>query len=312
MRVRTFHQRYTGLERRKPATRHVVVDKAIKRRLTARWLVVVLSECQGSDWVEKEVRYAQAQRKVIFPLLATGEPSTAVPLQLIDAEFIDIRTDFEARCRACSTRSDATCRWSTSRRRPPCCGFRHRRRVASHEQHGRRCSSTSITSRPLTPCRKTWRNMAGPAGTPQPRRSRAAAFRMPTCSSVASLTNECRGPAVQPQRITVKIYDTWQRFEVWVRASRPRHRFSGASVNRRHAGTARRAFGRGRARALGGRTRLGCCSADRRGGPPLSKGLCLLQPSGRIDRQSAGALLPRAWRQISARRHRPSGGVVVG
>lgn len=58
-------------------------------------LVLLSPSAKSSEWVAKEIRYAGTQHKSIFPVLALGEQATAVPFQLIDVEFTDIRSDFE-------------------------------------------------------------------------------------------------------------------------------------------------------------------------------------------------------------------------
>ena len=66
------------------------VQKGIQR---ADCLVVLLSpEAKASKWVIRELMYASACNVRIFPLLASGDLDTAVPLLLMDAQFIDIRS----------------------------------------------------------------------------------------------------------------------------------------------------------------------------------------------------------------------------
>jgi hypothetical protein len=223
LRVRTFLQSsgipVWGDENLQPGTSSWT--KAIQAAIDgALGLVVVLSpNAKGSDWVEKEVRYAQAQRKVIFPLLATGEPSTAVPLQLIDAEFIDIRTDFEGEM---SRLLDAI-----------------RRSLQMVDVASKAAVLRFSAQAPRGVSRATWSPMfvyvyhvSAAEAVSQDMAQHGGAGRHTTAAqeprsripdadvlSVAVSPTNAAGLQFNPQRITVNIYDTWQRFEFWVRAS---------------------------------------------------------------------------------------------
>ncbi len=56
--------------------------------------VIILSpDAKQSRWVERELTYADARKVRLFPVLARGDESTAVPLRLINAQWTDIRTE---------------------------------------------------------------------------------------------------------------------------------------------------------------------------------------------------------------------------
>jgi TIR domain len=61
----------------------------------ASCLVVILSpDAKKSEWVGRELDYANAQRLSIFPLLSRGNEANAVPLSLISSQFVDIRKNY--------------------------------------------------------------------------------------------------------------------------------------------------------------------------------------------------------------------------
>lgn len=65
------------------------ISEAIRQ---AQALVVLLSpNASASPWVKREISYAQAHAKRIFPLLLAGDAATAVPLSLIDVQWVDGR-----------------------------------------------------------------------------------------------------------------------------------------------------------------------------------------------------------------------------
>lgn len=78
----------TGLKRGSPGWK-AKIQEEIER---ARCLVVVLSpEAKGSKWVDREISYAEAFGRPIFPVLAKGNKKTAVPIDLIDSDWFDAR-----------------------------------------------------------------------------------------------------------------------------------------------------------------------------------------------------------------------------
>jgi formylglycine-generating enzyme required for sulfatase activity len=55
-------------------------------------MVVLLSpNAKASPWVRREISYAQAQGKRVFPLLLEGDQAGAVPLSLMDVQWVDGR-----------------------------------------------------------------------------------------------------------------------------------------------------------------------------------------------------------------------------
>lgn len=58
----------------------------------AQALVVLLSpHAKASPWVKREISYGLMQGKVVYPLLIDGDQRSAVPLSLIDTQWIDGR-----------------------------------------------------------------------------------------------------------------------------------------------------------------------------------------------------------------------------
>jgi hypothetical protein len=70
------------------------IEKAIEN---ASAMIVLLSPtAKRSEWVNNEIAYAQAHEIAIFPLLVRGDDRDAVPLGLITAQRVDVRTRFLA------------------------------------------------------------------------------------------------------------------------------------------------------------------------------------------------------------------------
>ena len=69
--------------------------KAIEVKIRAALgIVVILSpSANQSEWVERELGYASLHKIRIFPVLASGEPSESIPIELINAQWIDVRDD---------------------------------------------------------------------------------------------------------------------------------------------------------------------------------------------------------------------------
>ncbi|GAB5492903.1 MAG: hypothetical protein Phog2KO_31180 [Phototrophicaceae bacterium] len=70
------------------------IEEAIQNTMT---LVVLLSpDAKHSDWIEKEVEYAQACNVTILPVLIRGaDEISAVPFELINVQRLDFRQNFE-------------------------------------------------------------------------------------------------------------------------------------------------------------------------------------------------------------------------
>ena len=60
-------------------------------------LVVLLSpDAKESEWVRAEIHYARVYNLRVIPLFIRGTEKESIPLELIGAQWIDIRADFEA------------------------------------------------------------------------------------------------------------------------------------------------------------------------------------------------------------------------
>jgi ABC-type multidrug transport system fused ATPase/permease subunit len=69
------------------------VEKAIKE---AAAFVVLLSPASNiSDWVGREISFAETHKKTIFPIHIYGDEKDAIPLTLVDHQRIDIRQNEE-------------------------------------------------------------------------------------------------------------------------------------------------------------------------------------------------------------------------
>ena len=69
------------------------IEEALEQ---AQAMVVLLSpHAKASTWVRREISYAQAQQRHVFPLLIDGDQGTAVPLNLSEAHWIDGRRDVQ-------------------------------------------------------------------------------------------------------------------------------------------------------------------------------------------------------------------------
>lgn len=75
------------------------IEKAIRDALG---IVVILSpSAKQSLWVERELDFARVHGIRVFPILVHGEPNNAIPIELINAQWIDIRgeVDFSSQIR---------------------------------------------------------------------------------------------------------------------------------------------------------------------------------------------------------------------
>ena len=72
------------------------IERAIKGALG--FVVLLSPTAKQSLWVERELGFARVHEIKIFPVLVHGEPSNAIPIELINAQWIDIRqeVDFSA------------------------------------------------------------------------------------------------------------------------------------------------------------------------------------------------------------------------
>src|SRR5258708_22143668 len=62
---------------------------------TATLAVLLSPDAKKSEWIEKELDYAQTYGILIIPVLVRGDERDAVPFDLIGTQRIDIRTDYD-------------------------------------------------------------------------------------------------------------------------------------------------------------------------------------------------------------------------
>jgi hypothetical protein len=59
-------------------------------------IVVVLSpDAKGSEWVRREITYADQYEKRVFPVLVNSDEDSSIPIRLITRQFVDIRSNEE-------------------------------------------------------------------------------------------------------------------------------------------------------------------------------------------------------------------------
>ncbi len=69
------------------------IEKAINGAFA---VVVVLSpDAKGSEWVRREVTYADQYEKRVFPVLVNSDEDSSIPIRLITRQFVDIRSNEE-------------------------------------------------------------------------------------------------------------------------------------------------------------------------------------------------------------------------
>ncbi|MBI5958415.1 MAG: toll/interleukin-1 receptor domain-containing protein [Chloroflexi bacterium] len=72
----------------------IKIETAIE---TAAAVVVILSpEAKKSEWVRQELRYANDNEKLIFPVLAGGDKRSAIPISLNQVQWVDIRSNYSS------------------------------------------------------------------------------------------------------------------------------------------------------------------------------------------------------------------------
>jgi len=70
------------------------IEKAIKDAFAV--IVILSPEAKKSEWVRREITYADQYQKRIFPVLVGGDEDEAIPIRLITRQFIDFREDENA------------------------------------------------------------------------------------------------------------------------------------------------------------------------------------------------------------------------
>ena len=69
------------------------IERAIR---SAAGIIVLLSpESNNSEWVRREVSFAEQNDKVVFPVLIRGDEDDSIPLRLSNHQWVDLRRNFE-------------------------------------------------------------------------------------------------------------------------------------------------------------------------------------------------------------------------
>lgn len=70
---------------------------AIEQAIQNSFCIVVLMspDSKKSEWVERELDYAYMLKRRIFPVLVDGAPQNAIPFELINIQYVDLRVDFD-------------------------------------------------------------------------------------------------------------------------------------------------------------------------------------------------------------------------
>ena len=70
------------------------IERAIRG---AAGVIVLLSpEANNSEWVRREISFAEQLEKRIFPVLIHGDEDDSIPLRLSNHQRVDLRRNFEA------------------------------------------------------------------------------------------------------------------------------------------------------------------------------------------------------------------------
>jgi hypothetical protein len=71
---------------------HISIEEALQN---ASSMVVILSpDAKQSEWVGREIQYAETQNKRIFPVLARGDERESVPISLIGTQRVNIQDHY--------------------------------------------------------------------------------------------------------------------------------------------------------------------------------------------------------------------------
>jgi TIR domain len=69
------------------------IERAIRG---AAGIIVLLSpESNNSEWVRREISFAEQNDKYVFPVLIRGDEDDSIPLRLSNHQWVDLRKDFE-------------------------------------------------------------------------------------------------------------------------------------------------------------------------------------------------------------------------
>lgn len=76
------------------------IEDAIKNAFAV--IVILSPDSKGSEWVRREITYADEFHKRVFPVLVKGAEDVSLPLRLITRQYVDLRTDEDAGLNALS------------------------------------------------------------------------------------------------------------------------------------------------------------------------------------------------------------------
>ena len=72
-------------------------EEEIERAINGAFAVVVVlsADAKRSEWVRREITYADQYEKRVFPVLVGGDEDSSIPIRLITRQFVDIRSNEE-------------------------------------------------------------------------------------------------------------------------------------------------------------------------------------------------------------------------
>ncbi len=70
------------------------IENAIKKAFAV--IVILSPDSKSSEWVRREITYADQFDKRVFPVLIKGDEDDSLPIRLVTRQYVDLRTDEEA------------------------------------------------------------------------------------------------------------------------------------------------------------------------------------------------------------------------
>jgi hypothetical protein len=70
------------------------IENAIKNAFAV--IVILSPDSKGSEWVRREITYADQFQKRVFPVLVKGSEEISLPLRLVTRQYVDLREDENA------------------------------------------------------------------------------------------------------------------------------------------------------------------------------------------------------------------------
>lgn len=67
------------------------IESAIKNALAV--IVILSPDSKSSEWVRREITYADQFQKRVFPVLAKGSEELSLPIRLVTRQYVDLRAD---------------------------------------------------------------------------------------------------------------------------------------------------------------------------------------------------------------------------